>query len=190
MAENVKVNIDVSAGTVAVECPEAALEGILTRVAEFIPKLIAPRGAPTPRDGAQPPPQQRPTGPDESETGGAGKRAPKRKTSVYKMTELGADDDAKRSFKKFFEGKKPKSQNDQLLLCAFWVNKTLARDTFTDDDVFTALRAAGAPRIPTRIESVISNLKLENKLVGDRGKYKITHIGEDFVNNDLPPKAA
>ena len=191
MTENVRVNIDVSTGNIGIDCPEAAFEAILNRVVELLPKLAAfsyaqkPNGAVSTQD----PLPARPA--DTGETATAGKRPPKRTPApVYKMTDLGVDDDVKRSFKKFFEAKKPKNQNDQVLLCAFWLNKTVGRDTFTDDDVFTALRSAGAPKIPGRIESVISNLKLENKLGGDRGKYRITHIGEDFINNDLPAKGA
>lgn len=193
MTENVKVNIDVTTGNVGIDCPEAAFEGILNRVVEALPKLAALRPTQKANAVAQAqtlqPTQAHPV--DTGEAASAGKRSLKRTPApVYKMTDLGVDDDIKRTFKKFFEVKKPKNQNDQVLLCAFWLNKTLGRDTFTDDDVFTALRTAGAPKIPGRIESVISNLKLENKLGSEGGKYKITHIGEDFVNNDLPPKGA
>src|SRR5208282_1748785 len=185
MAENVRVNIDLSTGNVSIDCAEAAFESTLNRVFEFLPKLAAFRSAQKTSGAAlaQDPPAQLA---DTGEATAAGKRPPKRTPApVYKMTDLGVDDDIKRNFKKFFEAKKPKNQNDQVLLCAFWLNKTVGRDTFTDDDVFTALRSAGALKIPGRIESVISNLKLENKLGGDGGKYRITHIGEDFVNNDL-----
>ncbi len=191
MTENVKVNIDFTTGNVGIDCPEPAFEGILNQVVEALPKLAALRSVQKANVAAQSQAQQLPPSHpvDNREGTAAEKRPPKRTpTPVYKMTDLGVDDDIKRAFKKFFEAKKPKNQNDQVLLCAYWLNKTVGRETFTDDDVFTALRSAGALKIPGRIESVISNLKLENKLAGERGKYKITHIGEDFVNNDLPPK--
>jgi hypothetical protein len=189
MAETVKVNIDIASGSVAIECPETAFESILKQVADLMPNLASFRSA----IGQQPVPNSNNVTllqPDDESASG-GKRGSKRKQlPVYKTSDLGVDDEAKRAFKKFFESKNPKSQNDQVLLCAFWINKTLGRESFTDDDIFTALRAAGVPKIPARIESVISNLKLENKLVGERGKYRINHIGEDFVNNELAPAAA
>ncbi len=191
MSENVKINIDLSTGTVQIECPETAFESTLNRVEQFLPKLQSFRAERMVNDAPKIPPQAE-SGRDAGRDGdgtkatrGQGKRRP---TPVYKVTELGADDNAKREFKNFYESKKPQNQNDQVLLCGFWLNITLKRDTFTDDDVYTALRAAGAAKIPSRIESVISNLKLESKLVGEQGKYKTTHIGEDYVNNDLPPK--
>ncbi len=185
MSENIKVSIDPSTGQLSVECREGALDAILTRLEKFIPNSRA-----LPALAAESTVVESPAdaGGGEIADQKGGKRKGKTKLPVYKMADLGVDDEAKRAFKKFFDAKKPKVQNDQVTLCAFWLNKTLGRETFTDDDVFTALRAAGAPKIPPRIESVISNLKLENKLVGERAKYKITHIGEDFVNNDLPAK--
>jgi hypothetical protein len=190
VTETVKVHIDISTGNVGIECSEAAFDAILNRVADFVPKLATLRAAH--RENADPPKAPGPARPtNAAQTEVASTRASRRKQlPVYKMTDLGTDDDTKRSFKKHFESKGPKNQKDQLLLCAFWLNKTLRKDTFTDDDIFTALRTAGAPKIPPRIESVISNLKLENKLAGERGKYRITHIGEDFVNNDPPLKGA
>jgi hypothetical protein len=190
MSEHIKVNVDVSTGAVSIECPEAALEAILSRVAEFMPKLAALR-APEPENPVQSSEDRtsNPQSPDEGKPGSRRGSKQKAASPTYKMVDLGIGDDAKRTFKKWFDEKKPRSQNDQVLLCAFWLNKTLKRDTFTDDDVFTALRTAGVPKIPARIESVISNLKLENRLVGEKGKYKINHIGEDFINNELPPQA-
>jgi hypothetical protein len=188
MSENVKVNIDVSTGAVGIECPEAALEVVLSRVAEFMPKLVALR-APVTEKPVQSKENLATRPKNSNESGLGSKRGSKQKPPTYKMADLDIDDDARRTFKKWFEDKKSGSQNEQILLCAFWLNRTLKRDTFTDDDAFTALRTAGVPKIPARIESVISNLKLENKLIGEKGKYKITHIGEDFINNELPPKA-
>ena len=193
MSENVKVDIDLSIGSVQIECPLHAFENTLTRVEESLPRLFALRPM-TPRNVADDPStdladQEADAGATDGDKNAkrVGKRRP---TPVYKMSELGVDDDAKRKFKKFFDAKEPKNQNDQVVLCAFWLNRTLNRATFTDDDVFTSLRTAGAPKVPSRIESVISNLKLESMLVGERGKYKITHIGEDYVNGRLPPQVA
>jgi hypothetical protein len=189
MTENVKVTIDISTGNVGIECPETAFETILNGLADFIPKLASFRPSDKQENDSQS--FEQPSQSDDAvETVAGNKRASKRKPlPVYKMTDLGVDDEAKSNFNKFFDSKGPRNQSDQLLLCAFWLNKTLKRETFTDDDAFTALRAAGVPKIPPRIESVISNLKLENKLIGERGKYRINHIGEDFVGNDLPPTA-
>lgn len=192
MSENVKINIDFSAGTIQIDCPETAFENTLSRVEEFLPKLLALRSGmktnETTRSSTPAEIAVEDANGDSEASKGAKRSGKRRPPPVYKMSNLGVDDNGKREFKKFFDSKIPKNQNDQVLLCAFWLNKTLKRDTFTDDDVYTALRTAGAPKIPSRIESVISNLKLENQLVGDRGKYKITHIGEDYVNNDLPGK--
>lgn len=188
MPEHIKVNIDLSMGSVSVECSESAFQEILQRIEEFIPKLLTSFPAQERKNGSPLSPLSLPAEsedalPDVAKTNK--RRGKARPASTYKMVDLGVDDNAKREFKKVFESNAPKSQNDQVLLCAYWLNKTLTRDAFTDDDIFTALRTAGALKIPSRIESVISNLKLENKLLGERGKYKITHIGEDFVNNDL-----
>lgn len=191
MSETIKVNIDISGGNLAIECSDAAFETVLNQIADFVPRLsslgfgVGRRGSHNSNAQVVTPEE------DIDEAAPAGKRGAKRKQApVYKMTDLGADDEAMRAFKQLFESKKPRGQGDQILLCAFWINKTLGRETFTDDDIFTALRAAGVPKVPARIESVISNLKLESKLVGERGKYRINHIGEDFVRNDLPPTAA
>ena len=39
MADNVKVEVDLVTGKLSLECPEASVEPILSRLAEFLPKL-------------------------------------------------------------------------------------------------------------------------------------------------------
>lgn len=46
MADNVKVEVDLTAGKLTVECPESSIDSLLTRLAEFLPKF---------REHAQPP---------------------------------------------------------------------------------------------------------------------------------------
>lgn len=48
MADHVKVEVDIVTGKLSLECPEASVESILSRLAEFLPKL---------RDHAQPNPR-------------------------------------------------------------------------------------------------------------------------------------
>lgn len=186
MAE-VKVDLDLSSGKISVVCPEESLTRVFEAVESFLPKLTTSRESMKAEAG------------DGSSAAGSektenyeprGKRGGSSSKPTYSTVELGLGKDQEREFKKYYDGKNPQNQNDQTLVVMYWLQQNAKKDIFDPNEIFTGFRKVGA-KVPARIESVLSNLILEGKVVSaGGGKYKLNHIGEDRVDKELPASKA
>ena len=115
------------------------------------------------------------------------KPASSKHAETFHMVDLGLDEQSRLSLRAFYNEKNPSSQNEQILVVMAWLKANAERDCLSKDAIFTALRTVDA-KIPARITSVISNLRIAGKITIGHDGYKILHTGEDFVKFDLPKK--
>lgn len=203
MAEQVKIDLNLSTGEVAIEAPASALESIFDRLESFLPKLVSEfesnegkkREPGSEIDGSVDKDEQAETeekGPPKADEQ---KKAAKKKASKssstkpqsYKTVDLGLSPEQRSEFKQFYESKAPKTQNDHVLVIIYWLLKNTAREKVTVDEIFTGLRTVGE-RIPKRLTSVLSNLSLGSYITKENNEPTLLHIGEDYVDHDLPKK--
>lgn len=105
---------------------------------------------------------------------------------TYNTLDLGLDEGKRKALRDFYASKKPHTQNDQVLTLMFWLAKEADITEFTDDQIYSALRIVNE-RIPKAIGSVMRSLKGDGMLIPKgKGSYSLHHIGEDYVNLDLP----
>jgi len=108
------------------------------------------------------------------------------KPETLSMVDLGLSKEDRTAMKKFYNEKEPKGQNDQVLVLAYWLKENKNKDKFDPNDVFTALRTVDVA-VPKFLSQVLRNIKNNHKMIknGD-GTYSLHHIGEDYVNLQLP----
>ena len=183
---DVRVRIDIAAGSIEVEAPADAYADVFDKVSEVLPRLVTAHGLsaePAESDNAQ-------------ETKGAETAAKNKRTKrssggskeSYKITDLGLTEEERVQLREFFQEKKPGAQHDQIAVLMAWLKKEKEKSQMKKDDVFTAFRTVDA-KVPAKISAVLGNMVglgwATN--VGD-GAYELTHVGEDHVKFDLPPK--
>jgi len=201
VTEQVKINLNLSTGEVAIEAPASALDSIFDRLESFLPKLVSEfelneanqrepnseTDASASEDEGNGTEEQMPTKADEQ------KKAPKKRSSKpsstkpqsYKTVDLGLSPQERAEFKDFYISKAPKTQNDHVLVVIYWLLKNTDREKLTVDEIFTGLRTVGE-RIPKRITSVLSNLSIGSYITKENNEPTLLHIGEDYVDHDLP----
>lgn len=203
VTEQVKINLNLSTGEVAIDAPASALDSIFDRLELFLPKLVSDfesnvgkRREPSPEIGAsvdddEEAEAEEKTLPKEDEY----KKSPKKRASKsssakpqsYKTVDLGLSPEQRADFKGFYESKAPRTQNDHVLVVIYWLLKNTDRERLTVDEIFTGLRTVGE-RIPKRITSVLSNLSIGSYITKENNEPTLLHIGEDYVDHDLPKK--
>ena len=205
MADNVRIQIDLHTGTVQVEAPPDAVEGIFDRLEGFLPHLAEARHRGDVRsDGNSPNVTEREERSAEAAEGAEGaedeeelshnggrsarkttRRSKGGKPESFSVVDLKLTDAERGAFRAFYESKKPHGQSQQVLVVAYWLTHDGGRSEVTKNEIFTGLRTVGA-RIPTRLTSVVTNLVLEGRLVRSGKNVKVHHVGEDFVVHELP----
>lgn len=197
MSDIVKINIDLNSGAVNIEAASESLNMIFDRLESFLPSLIDAKS-------------QFSNGEDEGEeTGEAGeenigervaeaaepkgknpakpKRTSSSKPETYKTMELGLNADERQAFKDFYAEKSPSGQSDHVLTVIYWLIKNTKRESLNKDEVFTGLRTVNE-KAPKRLTSVLSNLAISSYIIKNGPNSSLHHIGEDYVERDLPKK--
>lgn len=192
MGNIVKINIDLHTGAVAIESPDEALDRVFDHLESFLPSLIDAKAefdVDLPSE-EQSPEQRReeaavqepPAQPDKPKR----KRSPGKPES-FKAVDLALDSAKRDTFKSFYASKAPKGQSQQVLAVIYWLLKNTDRSELTADEIFTGLRTVGE-KVPKRLTSVLSNLTIDSMIIRKDGRFTLHHIGEDFVEHDLPAK--
>lgn len=195
MTEQAKISIDLSTGKVDIEAPVNSLSEIFDHLEGLLPKLgyltepdkvdeekLVEHESSDPENGGKAEEPETPSKP-KRRTRGAGK------PESYKAVDLGLSQEERTEFKSFYESKSPKTQSDHLIVVIYWLLKNTAREKLTVDEIFTGLRTVGE-KVPKRISSVLSNLAIASFITKENNEPKILHIGEDYVDRELPKKAA
>lgn len=192
MTDLVKIKIDLSLGTVEVEAPIGAVDSVFDRLESFLPRLteskaqIAVRDLPVASTSEKVKTEEVETK-EEIETDKKKERKSSGKPELFKQVDLNLSEEQREEFRNFYKGKNGKNQNDHVLVVMFWLLNNLDKESLNKEEIFTGLRTVGE-RIPKRLSSVLSNLGIEGKVVKINGKFSLHHVGEDYVDRDLPKK--
>lgn len=192
MSDVVKVQINLKDGTFSVEAPADSLEKVFSHLEKFIPSITQTNPSSANQDNNNNAPEQsevvekdNPQSAEKSKAKkpGGSKKAPERLNNV----ELKLSQEQREQFKEFYTQKKPGSQNDLVLVVMYFLIKETKETHVSKDEIFTGIRTVGE-KAPTRLSSVLTNLKLAGKILSvENGKYfKLHHTGEDYVNLGLP----
>ena len=111
------------------------------------------------------------------------------KPETFKTVELGLNADERQAFKDFYAEKSPSGQSDHVLTVIYWLIKNTNRESLSKDEVFTGLRTVNE-KAPKRLTSVLSNLAISSYIIKSGSNSSLHHIGEDYVERDLPKKKA
>lgn len=199
MSDIVKINIDLNSGAVNIEAASESLNIIFDRLESFLPSLINAKSQFSNGEGEG---EVTAEGDEENvdeeaveavESKGKTSAKPKRTSSgkpeTFKTVELGLNADERQAFKDFYAEKSPSGQSDHVLTVIYWLIKNTNRESLSKDEVFTGLRTVNE-KAPKRLTSVLSNLAISSYIVKNGSNSSLHHIGEDYVERDLPKKKA
>lgn len=199
MSDIVKINIDLNSGAVNIEAASESLNMIFDRLESFLPSLINAKSQFSNGEG-----EGEGTGEGDEEnideesveavepkgkTPAKPKRTSSGKPETFKTVELGLNADERQAFKDFYAEKSPSGQSDHVLTVIYWLIKNTNRESLSKDEVFTGLRTVNE-KAPKRLTSVLSNLAISSYIVKSGSNSSLHHIGEDYVERDLPKKKA
>lgn len=202
MSDIVKIIIDLNNGSINIEAPSEALDKVFDRLESFLPSLIEAReqfeqefvdteaenieeaqqegGMKSTTDSAETLPSEPKTSPK--------KRSASSKPESLKAVDLGLTADDREEFRQFYQLKKPQGQSQHVLTVIYWLMKNTSKTFLTKDEIFTGLRIVGE-KVPKRLISVLSNLAIDSMIIRNKNEFSLHHIGEDFVEHDLPKQA-
>jgi hypothetical protein len=199
MTDIVKINIDLNSGAVNIEAASESLNMIFDRLESFLPSLIEAKsqfsnrenedeeaeevGGESTDDGSGTPAEPKGNPPTKP------KRTSSAKPETFKTVELGLNANQRQAFKDFYAEKSPTGQSDQVLTVIYWLIKNTDKEALSKDEVFTGLRTVNE-KAPKRLTSVLSNLALSSQITKNGANSGLHHIGEDYVERDLPKKKA
>lgn len=190
MSAIVKISMDLKNGSIQIESPAEELESIFNHLRNFIPSISDNFDSSKQEDGEHKENEKK-IHDDELESESAKKRTRKssnKSPENFKIVELNLKEDLRKKFKDFYQSKSPKSQNPQISTVMYWLIENLKKESLSKDEIFTGLKTVGE-KAPTRLTPVLHNLKAKGliKFESD-GKFALTHIGEDYVKDELPEK--
>lgn len=199
MSDIVKISIDLNNGSVNIEASSESLETIFDRLENFLPSLIdaksrfpaddSERTGETFKPEAEVDIEELEPVEKNSKPVVKSRKTSSSKPETYKTVELGLDADQRQSFKDFYAEKSPAGQSDHVLTVIYWLIKNTGKEYLTKDEIFTGLRTVNE-KAPKRLSSVLSNLGIASYIVKDGVNSGLHHIGEDYIERELPKKKA
>lgn len=195
MSESVRIKVDLSSGTVEIEADAAQIDNVFERLETFVPRLSEAYGArPVETAGGQGNSQTFSETPKDAEGSSTTKAKPSGRTTsrareTYSIVDLGLKEDQRTAMRQYYETKQPRNQNEQTAVVMDWLRREAGKTAVTLNEIFTGFRTVNI-KAPGKISSVLGNMVGQGwiKNAGP-GKFELTHVGEDYVKFDLPPKA-
>jgi hypothetical protein len=96
------------------------------------------------------------------------------------------------SLAEFYKRKQPKDHNETVVVFAYWLTKKKGKEEFKTKEIsacFDEARIPSPKNITQHISAVASGKKKPYLTAGsEKGWYKLTLSGEDFVEKELPRK--
>ncbi len=120
------------------------------------------------------------------------KKASKSKSSTtetYSLVELDLSQDERNMLTEFYTTHAPTNNQDKTVVIAKWLKDAKGIDEINKDIVFTVLRTLGEST-SFNINQTLLNAKNQKSYFtsSKAGKFKINHIGEDYVDRDMAGK--
>lgn len=115
-----------------------------------------------------------------------GRSSKGRKAESYSRVDLGLTKDQHQALAEFYRAKNPTIQNDQVAVVMYWLLTNTDRETLSRAEIFSAMRGIPGVRVPKRLTSVLSNLRLEGLVLGDGDELSLHHLGDHHVEQVLP----
>lgn len=186
----IKLHLDVTEGSLDLECSGEDFEAVMTRVEGMMKNLAnVPRRKPVAAvEGFS-------ENEDTAEADGPGTvdkpaKKPKRRkggghSANWQVVDNLLDDDQRGKLKQFFIEKAPSNQNDQVAVLAFKLEQLTGRPAFDGNELHTAFQAVGE-KTPANLSGVLGNMagKDMGKVVDK--KWTPNFKSKDRVNHDLP----
>jgi hypothetical protein len=192
--DNVKIHIDLKAGSVSIEAPAETLDAVFDRLEDFLPRINELRADASAGDdddvATSPEPTEDSSDTTDDTRSSSSPKAPRKRGSAtkpetFRAVDLGLKEDQRLAFKEYFEAKKPKGQNQEVLVVMVWLSQNARIEMLSREQLFTGLRTVGA-RVPTRLSSVLSNLVLNGYVLREGKDFRVHHTAEDLVTHELP----
>ena len=91
------------------------------------------------------------------------------------------------SLRDFYAQKGPKAFSEQNAVFVFYLNKIKELESVTPDSIYTCYKEVGV-RVPGAFyQSLLDTSRIKGWIdTGDTNKIRITTVGENFVEHDLP----
>ena len=184
----VKVKIDVAEGTIEVEAPAESYAEVFDKISEVLPQLVRAHSNPIAQSAVGVANGAENEGSDEGSKKKGARAGRGGSKETYKVVDLGVDEGERSALRDFFKEKKPPAQHDQIAVLMAWLKAEKAKSTMNKDEVYTAFRTVDA-KVPAKISSVLGNMVGMGWVTNvGSSTYALTHVGEDHVKFDLPPK--
>jgi len=120
--------------------------------------------------------------------GGSNQTKKSSKAKTYQVLDLNLTESKRKAFKKYFNSKAPKGQNDCTLVIMDWLTSNSKTSKFMVNEIYTGFNIV-EKESPKSIESVLQNLKRDGKVNRTEKKtFEINHVGKDHVKYNLPKK--
>lgn len=120
-------------------------------------------------------------------------KASKTKASVisrYENIDLGLDANKRQELKEYYSNFKLSTNVQKIYVLSYWLKEVANITEIDTNTIFSALRIVGE-KVSFNIPQAFTDIQHRNQYListGEKGKYKITPIGEDYVNYELSKK--
>lgn len=177
-----KLKIDMTSGILEIEGSDKIVKDIYD---DFKGKLLKIENEPT--IASEPEintPQSKPNAKKKSKKQSPPKRKPQSK-GTFNLLENAYF----KKLKAFFDSKAPKSNLEKNVVFVYFLQKQAKEKKITKDHIYTCYKTVNE-KTPTAFEQSLIDTKMRKSWIDTTSldDIKLTHIGETFVDSDLPSK--
>lgn len=111
-------------------------------------------------------------------------------TSSYEMIELNMNEDQRKKLKEYYSSFTLSTNVQRICVLSYWYKNNIGTNEFDTNTIFTLLRMV-QEKASFNIPQAFSDIQNRSQYLvstGEKGKYKLTPIGEDYVNDELLKK--
>lgn len=112
-------------------------------------------------------------------------------TSTYEMIDLELTDNQRKNLKEYYSSFSLSTNVQRICVLCYWYKNNIGDNEFDTNTIFTLLRTV-QEKASFNIPQAFSDIQKRNQYLvstGEKGKYKLTPIGEDYVTEELLNKS-